>query len=409
MPKTRLFYGWWVVGASIVGVSVGSAQFVFGSLGLFMAPLGTEFGWSRTQMSFVLTVFTVAQALAAPLIGYLIDRHGARRVLLPSLLVYAVLLAAIPLAVAELWQLLLLFFLIGFFATGTNSISYVRVISAWFDRRRGLALGITMAGGGLGFFYVPPYVQYLIDLSGWRAGYYGLVGLVMLAVPVIYLLLRESPLELGLMPDGIVAEKNAVRGGELSGLLRAEVVKQRNFWMLFVVFASLAFCLYGVLPHLVPMLMDRGMQGSKAALVASTVGVTMIAARWGVGYLIDRFFAPYIALPCFLLSAIGLAMLATGTMGWQVFIAAAFIGLSAGAEFDLLAFLTSRYFGLRNFAGIYALLFIAFLIGASLGPLAYGAVYEQTGSYLWILSGCTVFTVIAGLIIVSLPRYPVLK
>ena len=409
MPAKNIFYGWWVVAASIVGVSVGSAQFAFGSLGLFMAPLSGEFGWSRTQMSFALTVFTVAQALAAPLIGYLIDRLGVRRVLLPSLLVYAVLLSGVPLLVTQLWQLLALFFLVGFLATATNSISYVRVVIAWFDCRRGLALGITMAGGGLGFFYVPPFVQYLIDLSGWRAGYYGLVGLIILALPVIYVVLRETPWDMGLAPDGIVAEQSDSDAEDTRGLLRAEAVKQGNFWKLFVVFALLAFCLYGVLPHLVPMLTDRGMQASQAAMVASTVGVTMIAARWGVGYLLDRFFAPYIALPCFLLSASGLAMLATGATGWPVFVAAAFIGLSAGAEFDLLAFLTGRYFGLRNFAGIYALLFIAFLIGASLGPLAYGAMFEKVGSYAWILAACTVLTASAGLIMASLPRYPALK
>jgi MFS family permease len=125
-----------------------------------------------------------------------------------------------------------------------------------------------------------------------------------------------------------------------------------------------------------------------------------------VGYLIDRFFAAYVAFPCFILSALGFAILATGAIGWPVFIAAAFLGLSAGAEFDLLAFLTGRYFGLRNFGGIYAFLFIAFLVGASFGPLAYGAVYEQTNSYMWILSISTVLTVIAGLIMLKLPRYP---
>lgn len=406
MLKTKIFYGWWVVAGSIVGASVGSAQFAFGSLGVFMSPLGAEFGWSRTEMSFALTMFTVSQGLAVSLVGYLIDRYGVRRVLLPSLIVYAILLSGIPLLVGKLWHLLLMFFLIGFLATGTNSISYMRIVSAWFDRRRGLALGVTMAGGGLGFFYVPPFVQYLIEAFGWRAGYYGLVALVILAMPVIYLFLRDSPLDLGLTPDGIAAEKSDVDRRAQFGLLRAEAVKQGSFWKLIVIFALLAFCLFGVLPHLFPMLMDRGMPGSQAAIAASTMGITMIVARWGIGYLIDRFFAPYVAFPCFLLSALGFAMLATGATGWPVFVAAAFLGISAGAEFDLLAFLTSRYFGLRNFGGIYAYLFIAFLIGASLGPLTYGAVYEHTGSYMWILSACTILTVVAGLIMLTLPRYP---
>ncbi len=313
----RIFYGWWVVAGSVVGVSVGSAQFAFGSLGLFITPFGTEFGWSRTAISVALTIFTVAQALAAPVVGHLIDRFGARRVLLPSLLIYAILLASIPVLLAHLWQLFLIFFLIGSLATGAGFIPYVRTISAWFDRRRGLALGVTMAGGGLGFVYVPPFVQYFIDTSGWRAGYYGLVCIIMLAFPVIYVLFRESPADMGLSRDGQEAAAVTVDSVEVPGLTRAAAIRGRNFWLLFLVFAMLAFCLYGVFPHLVPMLTDRGMSGAHAALVAATLGFSMVGARAGVGYLLDRYFAPYVAVPCFILSALGLGLLATGASGFK--------------------------------------------------------------------------------------------
>ena len=406
--KPRIFYGWWVVAGSVVGVSVGSAQFAFGSLGLFITPFGTEFGWSRTAISVALTIFTVAQALAAPVIGHLIDRFGARRVLLPSLLIYAILLASIPVLLAHLWQLFLIFFLIGSLATGAGFIPYVRTISAWFDRRRGLALGVTMAGGGLGFVYVPPFVQYFIDTSGWRAGYYGLVCIIMLAFPVIYVLFRESPADMGLSRDGQEAAAVTVDSVEVPGLTRAAAIRGRTFWLLFLVFAMLAFCLFGVFPHLVPMLTDRGMSGAHAALVAATLGFSMVGARAGVGYLLDRYFAPYVAVPCFILSALGLGLLATGASGWPAFVAAALIGLSAGAEFDLLAFLTSRYFGLRSFGEIYGLLFVAFLIGTSLGPIAYGAIFDLTGAYFWILAICTVIVVIAGVVMAFMPRYPAL-
>ena len=150
------------------------------------------------------------------------------------------------------------------------------------------------------------------------------------------------------------------------------------------------------------------MSGAHAALVAATLGFSIVGARAGVGYLIDRYFAPYVAMPCFILSALGLGLLATGASGWPAFVAAALIGLSAGAEFDLLAFLTSRYFGLRNFGEIYGLLFVAFLIGTSLGPIAYGAIFDLTGAYFWILTVCTVIIVIAAVVMAFMPRYPAL-
>jgi MFS family permease len=151
---------------------------------------------------------------------------------------------------------------------------------------------------------------------------------------------------------------------------------------------------------------DRGMTPANAALVQSTLGLSIVFSRIVIGYLIDRFFAPHIALACFALTAIGLAVLAGGATYSLAFIAAIFIGLSFGAEIDLLAFLTSRYFGVANFGKVYGILFMSFLIGTSFGPYTYGLVYEMTGSYTWILATCVPIILIAAIATGLLPRYP---
>jgi len=403
----RIFYGWWIVLASGIGLSTSPGQFVFGSLGLFIVPLGGEFGWDRAEVSLALTFFTATLALSLPVIGRLVDRYGSRRVLVPSMLVVGMGLALVPLFARELWQLYLIYSLLGSLGAGANNLAYMRTISAWFDRRRGLAIGLAIAGSGLGYAYVPPLIQHLVDTAGWRMGYYVLAAItVFIAVPVVALCLKERPGDVGLYPDGVVGDPRTLVAATEQGLPRSRVLRSRVFWQLFLVFCVLSFSLYGVLSHLVPMLGDRGMSSGAAAFAAATVGVTIMVARVIVGFLVDRYFAPMIAMAAFVLSAAGLLVLATGVAGMPVFVAAVLIGFSIGAEVDLLAYLTTRYFGLRSFGAVYGLMFAALLFGTSFGPVAYGMAFESYGSYAQILILSAVLTGFAAALLALLPRFP---
>ncbi len=288
--SSSIYYGWWIVATAAVGMSTGPGQFAFGSLGLFMIPLSEEFGWNRTEISLALTFFTVSLALSIPYIGRLVDRFGSRNVLLPSLAVFAVLLALIPLLVNQLWILFLLFVLIGSLAAGANALPYLRTISAWFDRRRGLAIGIAMGGSGMGFVYVPPMVQYMIDSYGWRSGYYMLAAVsIVIAIPLVYFVLREAPSQKEIENFD---EMGRGTGTETSvpNIPMTTLLKRPLLWQLFSIFCLLSFSLYGVLSHLVPMLSDRGMSSGNAALVMSTLGISIVAARVIIGFIMDRFF-----------------------------------------------------------------------------------------------------------------------
>jgi MFS family permease len=394
---------WFVVGAAIVGMSTGPAQFAFGSLSLFIIPLGAEFGWDRAEISLASTFFTVALMLALPLLGHLVDRYGSRRLLLPSMLIVGLLLAAIPLTLTSLWQLWLIFALIGCLGAGANSLPYMRTISAWFDRRRGLALGITLAGAGFGYTYVPPLVQQAIDSYGWRSGYYLLAAITVgIAVPLVFLFFRESPRERAIVTAEGNHEKTAQ---QLGGRTRAEALRTLVFWKLFVIFSLLSFSLYGLLLHSVPMLTDRGMGATSAAYAASTIGITIMISRVVIGHLIDRMFAPNVAFIAFGLSALGMAVLALGGVNAAAFASMILVGLSIGAEIDLMTFLASRYFGLKHFGEIFGILFASLLIGTSIGPLGFGWSYESSGSYTSILWVSGALVAIATVITKTLPPY----
>jgi predicted MFS family arabinose efflux permease len=402
---TGIYYGWWIVGTAAVGMSTGPGQFAFGALGLFMIPLGEEFGWSRTQVSLALTFFSVALACSIPFIGKLVDRHGSRKVLLPSCIAFAILLALIPVLANQLWILFLLFGLIGALGAGANALPYLRTISAWFDRRRALALGIAMGGSGTGYVYVPPAVQYMIANHGWRSAWFMLAAVTLLvAVPLVYFMLREAPTSRDLAGrDELRAQPVSSNSGQ--GIPLAVLLKRPLLWQLFIIFCLLSFGLYGVLSHLAPMLQDRGMSASSAALVLSTLGASLVVSRVMIGYIMDRFFAPYVAIVCFLLATIGLAVLAGGAVGTLAFLAVILIGVSMGAEIDMLAFLTGRYFGVENFGQVYGILFASFILGTSTGPVVYGMAFDALGSYVWILGVSIGLMLLSAAFTARLPRY----
>ena len=393
------YRGWWIVAIAAVAMSTGPGQFAFGALGLFIKPLGEEFGWDRAQVSLAATYFTIALAFSIPVIGQLADRFGSRRVLLPSILVFAALLALPALLVDTLWKLYLIYILMGCLGAGANALPYLRTIATWFDARRGLAIGIAMGGSGMGFAYVPPLVQYVIDTYDWRTGYICLaIFTVVVTIPLVYFFLRDAPAAQGRADD---------RQGdsEKSSLKLLPLLKSRLLWQLFLIFCLLSFGLYGVLSHLAPMMSDRGMTTADAALVQSTLGIAIVVSRIFVGYLIDRFVATRVAFVCFMISAGGVGVLAAGAVDAPAFLAALCIGLSLGAEIDMLAYLTSRYFGVDNFGKIYGILFASFLIGTSLGPYLFGLAYETYGSYREVLLSAVFVIIISAVTTLLLPAY----
>jgi MFS family permease len=405
--QPRIFFGWWVVAAAMVCISTGPGPFAFAALGLFILPLSGEFGWDRAQISFCLTLLIGATAVSLPFIGRLVDRIGSRKILLVSMVAMASCLAAIPTFVSELWHLALIFLLIGTIAAGTNSVPYMPLVSAWFDRYRGLAIGLSIAGIGLGYAYVPIVLQYLIENRGWRSGYYALSAIVVfVAMPLVIFVLRESPAVMGLKPDGATEGPQPRATRKDVGYTSAEIFRHREFWILSLIFVVLSFVVNGMLAHMVPMLSDRGMEPGRAAAVAATEGLTVFFSRIFIGYLVDHFFAPRIAMIFFSLSALGMVIFALGAVDAWAFGAAILLGLSLGAEVDLLAYLTGRYFGLRSFGATYGLLFAAILTGTALGPLAFGIGFETTGSYVGIITICVGINILAVLLTGLLGPYP---
>jgi MFS family permease len=379
----RIFRGWWIVLVAIVGQSFGIAATLVYTFGVFAKPLAAEFKSSRGSIALAVSLLDIAVGFSAPLVGRLVDRYGTRRIIVFSLLSLSASLAALSFVQPPLWHLYAIYMLAGSLGVATAPVTYSRVIANWFDRKRGLALGFSSVGVGLGAFIGPSLAQFLIDQRGWRQAYLGLAGFVLLvALPAVAIFLRASPEEVGLLPDGASAPIiPASRTTSVPGMTLSEAIRTRTFWLLCSIFFAIAACGTGATAHLAPFLTDHGVSGRSAAFAASIFGFASIIGRVGSGYLVDRFFAPRVAAVMFAGAAVGIAMLSSGVTGSAAYLAAFLIGLAIGTENDVMPFLISRYFGMRSMAELYGCAFGSYTLGNATGRYLIAAGFDHTGSY----------------------------
>jgi MFS family permease len=403
----KLFYGWWVVAACALGAFLSPGAVVVFSFSVFIKPLVLDFHTGRAAISLAFTLHNVISAMFTPLSGLVIDRVGPRKVLLTCTAIFAVFLLSSELLPARIIYLYFFFAALGLITGAIGPVPNGVLISRWFDRLRGRALGLMMIGLGLGAIALPFFAHRIITLFGWRAAYATAGCAVLLfCFPVLALVLKDDPREKGLLPDGAFSAPTSPRNKEqLPGLSWHEVWHQRTFWLLICIFFLAGASVHACILHMTPLLSDRGISPQGAALATSLVGVAFLFGRVGTGYLLDYFFAPRLAAILFACASVGIALLALGSTGNLAFFAAFLVGLGMGAEVDLIAYCMSRYFGLRAFGISYGLCFSAFVLAGALGAYIMGLGFDLTHSYTWPLRLFFLFLLTAAALMTGVGPY----
>jgi len=410
--KAVFFYGWWIVVGSIVGLSLGYSVISM-SFGTFIKAFETSFGWTRGQISFGPTIIGITAIFFFPYVGRLVDKYGVRKILIPSTLLFGFTIASMSMLTASIWHLYAMCILIPLLGAGTAPLTYSRILVSWFNQKRGLALGIGLAGVGLGTTMVPLLASYFMEHYSWREAYLA-IGLliVVVALPIAKFVFKDKPSDLGLLPDGLDQASSEQQTSFskpnplLVGYTTKEALKQKTFWLMFTSFLITGLCTSTVLVHLIPMMTDRGMTIKEAIGTFAYLGMSIVGGRLIAGYLMDKFFAPYVVIAFMFGPVIGLALFAMGATGFEAAICTALIGIAIGAEFDVMAYFTSRYFGQRSFGEIYGYSYSGFKLGASIGPLIMGLTYDAIGRYtevLWAMSG---IMIICCICILAMGKYP---
>ena len=397
--------GWRVLIASLLGTAFGASPLPYNTIGFFIEPLQREFGWTKAEVSFGVTVYGVLGALLAPVFGWLADRYGVRRVALGSLTAFGLAFASFALIPGTLAWYYALWTLIGLVGIGSTPITWSRAINLWFFRNRGLALGLTLVGTSISAMLLPTLTVQFVTHFGWRESF-ALLALLPLAIafPIGLAWFREPRVEE--RPPELAA---AAGGGlVLAGRTLGEAMREYRFYALWVSIVLISVAYGGALVHMPSMLGAQGFTPTQAASVMGVFGLSIFAGRIITGLLLDRFWAPLVTLPILCLPAVSCYLLAvdhslTPTMA---VLAAFLLGFSSGAETDLIAYLAGRYFGMANYGQIYGMLYMAFGMSTAVSATLYGWVRDSTGSYDAMLFAAAIMFVVGALLLLTLGRYP---
>jgi len=385
--------GWRVALAASGCVFVSFASLLVYTFSIFLKPVSQEFGWSREAASLAFGLAALGIAACSPVIGMLLDRYPARRIILPCMTVFGCAFASLARLTPHLWHLYTVFLVLGIVGNGTAHLAFSRALTTWFFERRGTAFAVLMTGGAVGAMLLPPLAESLIQSLGWRNTCTVLGALVLAIGLPLGSRVRECP------------ERRRVEAEVASGVGTAEALRSRIFWIVVTVLFCSSISQNGAIAHLSALLTDRGVAAPQAALAVSAMGLAILAGRLITGALLDRFFAPRVAFLLMAIAASGVMLLSVARSLAAGMAGAALIGLGMGGEADVTPYLLTRYFGLRSFATLYGLSWTAYAIAGAIGPVIMGKAYDAGGSYQSLLMQLAAVTTAAASLMFLLPRY----
>ncbi|MET1755332.1 MFS transporter [Novosphingobium sp. RD2P27] len=371
--------------------------------GPYVVPVSEEFGWSRAMVTAGISIATIVQAFFGILIGLAVDRFGPRPFALLGILLVPSAFALLGTATGDDWNWYLLWGFLALCVLPVQATIWTSAVASRFTVSRGLAFAVTLCGASIAATVFPLTATWLIGSVGWRlaAAAQAAIWLV-IAFPIIFVFFRSA----------FDRAKGSGRGAghkpvprDLPGATLREGIFSSIYIRLFVSCLLFTFTILALVVHFVPILSGRGVDPVVAAGLASLIGIFSLIGRLTTGLLLDRFPASLVGAVVFVLPVGScLILLLASTSYATLAIAATLVGLTLGAEIDVVVYLLSRHFGLKNFGGLYGGLLAALSIGTAAGPLVASTVYDRTGSYapfLWTVLG---FMAASSIAIGSLPR-----
>jgi MFS family permease len=410
--KKKIFYGWWIVLATNLICLLGYGTWLY-SFGVFFKPMAAEFGWTRAMTAGAYSLRSIEGGIASPIVGWAVDRYGSRGVIIVGAIVSGLSFTLMPLVDSLLGFYLIYGILLS---TGMSAMLYLpawTVIAKWFKRRLSLAMALLAVGAGFGGLVCAPASAFLIAHFGWRTAFVVLgVTIWVVALPLA-LVVRNSPEEMGLRPDGDAAPDETPQ--ESGSTSRAEpgareslapveytlrqALRSSSFWMLALAFFFFGMAHSTVTVHTVPALTDAGIPLEKAALSIGLLTLVSIIGRLSFGYLGDYVTKRYLFMIAYSLTGMGLLVLMNvKTMG-MVYVFIFLFGVGFGGTVPLMPAIRAEYFGLAALGKIQGFMNPVMMFAGAVGPIFAGYVFDTTGSYRlsFMVTGLLTFCAVAAI------------
>lgn len=387
--KSKVFYGYWILLFVFLCVFIFSGCGV-GAFSLFVNSLQTEFGWDRGEIMIAFTIFYLLTGFMAPFVGGLIERYGVRWII--SIGSFLVGLGFVSLSLMQnAWHFYGAYMTIGIGMAGIGQVPASTLVSNWFKKRLGTAIGIMSTGMGAGVLAIAPlYGNYFIPNFGWRASYLTLAILAWILIPLALLMAREKPADMGLYSDG-VAVSGDITGAKSSypaftGFSLKIAMGTSAFWLLGIIFFINGFTSLGIVQNQVPHLQDIGFSLATASTVLTGLGFGSAIGKLMFGWLCDQIHAKYACVITFVLLTAATIMLmsirltSSLTMLWLYAIV---LGLGCGGYLPTMSMLVNINFGLTSYGTILGMIVLVLSTGGAIGPFFAGYLYAIMNTYHW--------------------------
>jgi MFS family permease len=392
---------WTVVMAACAGMGV--ASLISYSNSLFIKPLEQEFHWSRAEIMFGNSIAATVAAVCAPFMGILVDRFGPRRIGIAAVITLCGAIALLSQAGPSIWNWWALWLPITLGIILVQPMVWTSAVTSLFSTGRGLALAVTLCGSSIASMVVPKMTYGLIEAYGWRVAWVGLGAIwLLIALPLIWFFFT-SAVDQGrvIRPASVVPETVLRPSVWNSGIL------SWRFPMLLVAGVSIALVVVTMVTSGVPVMEASGISRSDATSIAGLAGITAIFGRLTIGTLLDRMDGRIIAAACVSLPIVGILLLIKLPGSLLAASSAVLVfGFSLGSELDIVAYLTSRYFGRENFGFLFGTIGGCLGLATGYGPVMLNRVYDVTGSYTPALWAAVPLCLLSATLFLCLGRYP---
>ncbi len=380
--KDKLFYGWVVVAVFLViGITLYGIHFSFG---IFFKSIESEFSLTRAATSTILSANLLLAGVYSFFAGWALDRYGPSLVVL-LMGIFTGLSLVLTSQTNALWQLFITYSLLLAMGTGPLYVVPMSAVSRWFDKKRGLALGLSSVGVGLGTLVMAPFATYLITNFNWHTAYLVIGLIAWLVVIPLSMLLKKEPREVGALSDRVKSYATEVKSEEDGiqpiGYSWSQLFRTRSFWLFVFIWFLFAACLFLIFTHLVPHVTDIGFSAGQAAVVLSLIGVASIPGRLLMGIVSDRLGRKLAPIICTLLQSGAIVWLVWAQDLWSLYLFALIFGFVYSGFGISGAALISDTFGLSKIGTIFGLLEISFGIGAAIGSAFGGIIFDVSHSY----------------------------
>lgn len=387
--RKKIFYGWWIVLATNIICMFGYGTWLY-SFGVFFKPMASEFGWTRAMTAGAYSLRSIEGGIASPVVGWAVDRYGSRWIILIGAIVSGLSFVLMP----QINSLLGFYLVYGvLLSAGMSAMLYLpawSVIANWFRRRLSMAMALLASGAGFGGIICAPLAAFLIVQFGWRTAFI-VLGVMLWAIAIpLALVVRNTPEEMGLRPDGDPPETEVAaetRSQELrpespqTDYTLKQALSSSTFWILALAFFFQGLSHSTVIVHTVPALTDAGIPTEKAAFSIGLLTLVSVIGRLSFGYLGDRFTKRYLFMVTYSMMGCGVLVLMIAKSMTTVYLFILLFGVGFGGNVPLMPAIRTEYFGRASLGKIQGFMNPFSMFAGATGPIFAGYIFDTTGSY----------------------------